>query len=135
MVAMRRTERHVGMSLVAAVEEGEALAAGGAPVGQQALHQAGALEQHVVHVAVGLAVERDGAGLARRADAARPRRVLLAACGTRGVSARTTTPHHHTLRHQTWFYFARQFIQRNELSRGDLAQVRVEGHVLDVVLP
>lgn len=77
---VRLTQGHVGVSLVAAVEEAEALVRGGAPVGQQPLHQRRALEQHVVHVAVGLPVQGHGARLALGADAARPRRVLRTPC-------------------------------------------------------
>lgn len=74
------------MPLVAPVQQADALVARGAPVGQEAVDGRGVLQQHVVHVAVGLPVQRHGAGLARRADAARPRRVLLAAWrGTEGV--------------------------------------------------
>lgn len=77
------TQRHVGVPLVLAVQEAHALVARGPPVGQEALHDGGVLEQHVVHVAVGLAVQRHGAGLALGADASRPRRVLGTACGPR----------------------------------------------------
>lgn len=76
-------QRHVGVALVAPEQEAHALVARGAPVGQEALHDGGVLEQHVVHVAVGLPVQRHRARLALRADASRPRRVLRTSCRRR----------------------------------------------------